>query len=573
MGQLRSLLKVIFQEKNRIALAALMGFVANISSVGLMATAAYLISQGALHPPLYSLTLVIVGVRFFGLARAASRYAERYFAHAATFSILGRLRVYFYQALEPLVPAVFNRYKSGDLLARIVGDVESLQYFFLRTVYPPVVMWLVFLATSIVMGFFSPKLAAILLGGLLVAGMMVPLGIIWHNKKFANNISFIKAELAHCVAEFVHGFIDIKINGQMVNKKNKIKHISRQILQEQYRSANLSGAAESILLTTSFLTAWLILVVSISLVEAEILPGVLLALVVLVGMTVFEAATPMATVPGQLAEQKIAADRLYSLIESSPIIPNVEKKPVQPLCTTVQFKEVSFSYPEETELALSQVSFQLTAGKKIAVVGASGSGKSSIINLLVKFYDWQQGDIYLGGINLREYSGEDVRKYMGVVSQENHFFNDTLRSNLLLANKKATDQQLRHVLAQVSLSHLDLDSIIGERGLALSGGERQRAAFARILLKDAPIVLLDEPTANLDPVTAREVESVLWPLLQDKAVLNITHDLTRLENMDEIIVMAKGTIVERGSLDQLLQRKTYFYKLWQLQRETLGGIM
>ena len=570
MKELIQLVKVMLVEKKLIMLSILLGFIAAISSVGLLGSGGYLISQAALHPPLYTLTVTIILVRFFGLTRAASRYAERYFSHKATFSILGRLRVYFYDKIEPLAPALFSSYRSGDLLSRVVADVEKLQFFFLRVFYPPLVMVVVFITTGIIIYTFSVAMAVVLLLGFLIVGVALPIIFTYFTENIGSNLRQKRSQLSVEITEYLFGFTDLRTNLRLSEKKNTIEKVSDELINEQEKDGVVSGSGESVSLTLAYLTAWVVLVIGVIYVDRGTLDGVFLAMLVLVTLTVFESATPMAAIPGHMEESKVASRRLFQITKQEEKPP--KKAEVSPGIQTdqplkVKFQNVSFTYPNAWRKALKNVSFQVNEKRKIAIVGASGSGKSSLFNLLLKFYEGYEGEISLGNHCLHEFREEEARSLFSVVSQENHFFNDTVRANLLLAKPEATDDELLNVLSNVSLSHLSLDDVLIEKGLSLSGGERQRLAIARMILKDAPIVLLDEPTTGLDSITEKEIQSVLWPHLEQKTVILITHRLVRLEKMDDIIVLDKGEVCEQGSYDELIGQKGPFYDLKRLELE------
>lgn len=574
MRELLTLTKVMMTEKKAILLSILLGFIAAISSIGLLGTGGYLLSQAALHPPLYTLTLTIILVRFFGLTRAASRYAERYFSHKATFSILGRLRVYFYDKIEPLAPALFANYRSGDLLSRVVADVDRLQYFFLRVFYPPFVMLVVFIATGVMVFTFSIGMTVILFIGFIIVGFIIPILFALLTEKIGYHLREKRSLLSVEITELLFGFTDLKTNRRLNNKIEQINHLSKQLIADQEKDGVLKAKGESLSLTAAYITAWSTLLIGIILVAEGSLNGVYLAMLVLITLTVFEVATPMAHLPGHIEESKVAAKRLFQLtkikeekkseISGVEMVGNGKLKPAK-----IVFDHVSFSYPKVERHALKKISFEIPEKKKIAIVGASGSGKSSLLNLLLKYYHTYDGEILIGEKPLELYSEEEARSFFSVVAQENHFFNDTIRANLILANPDASELQMKKVLEDVSLKQISLEDRVSEKGLSLSGGERQRLAIARMLLKDAPIVLLDEPTNGLDSMTEKEVMSILWPQVDDRTVIYITHRLVGLEKMDKILVFNKGELVEQGNFDELIKKQGYFYKLKQIEMEKI----
>ena len=570
MKYLLSLTRLLLQEKKHIFLAAFFGLLAAGSSVGLMAAAALLISKAALQPPLYALTLTIVAVRFFGLTRAGARYVERYFSHKATFAILGRLRVFFYERMEPLVPGVFLNYRSGDLLSRVVADVENLQYFFLRTIYPPLIMILVFIFTGIFLGFYSPVFAQILLVSFITASIIIPILTTALRARLGNVLRQDGSNLSSLTAEFLYGYYDLKVNNRLTQKAGEIKKVSNGLIYNQLKAATSFGLNESLLLVISYLTAWAVLVMGIIFVQQEIILGAHLAMVVLAAMTVFEAALPMASIPGHLDENRAAADRLFSITDkASRQDVGVYFKDLEPRNMRIEIEDLTFFYPNQDGPAIKNITINLDPGKKMAVVGPSGSGKSSLLNIILRFYEYEKGTILFGNKDLKEYDPEKLRQYFGVVAQSNHFFNLSVRENLLIAKPHAGDEELLNALKMVSLAHIPLEFIIGEKGSALSGGERQRLAIARMLLKDAPIVFLDEPTTGLDAVTEAEIFALLWPIIESKTLLFITHKMSGLEKMDEILAFNKGEIVERGTYNELMEKKGYLYNLRLLEKDRL----
>jgi ATP-binding cassette, subfamily C, bacterial CydC len=319
------------------------------------------------------------------------------------------------------------------------------------------------------------------------------------------------------------------------------------------------------------------LVLAIPLVAAGEIRGVYLAFLALVALGVFEAATPLGTAFRTIGRTTAAGERLFEVSDSEPVIRNLKKSPLSvPEDFTLQFDNVSFRYGENESFSLEGVSFALEPERKIAVVGPSGSGKSTLGGLILRFRESQRGEIWLGGRNLEDYADVDVRRLVSAVLQRTHVFNDTLRNNLLLADSEASDGALELALERARISGFverlpdRLDTYVGEHGARLSGGERQRLAVARALLKDAPLLVLDEPTANLDTVTERELLASVWEAARDRAVLLITHRLVGMEEVDEILVLDAGRVVERGTHEQLRAGGGLYSRMLETQRELLA---
>ncbi|SEB04740.1 ATP-binding cassette, subfamily C, CydC [Thalassobacillus cyri] len=570
MNYLKFVVKEIVTEKKDIFLSVLFGFLAGITAIALFGSSGYLVSKAAFAPPLYTLAFLIAGLKLMGFARALSRYGERYFSHRATFTMLSNIRVSFFEKLEPLAPRIFQKYRSGDLLARIVGDVESLQNFFLRVFYPPIILLLVFLSTIFFVAFYSWWIAFILFAGLIVTGLVIPAWFALRQKRLESRIREARAELSTDVTEFLYGFLDLKIYQKLQGKKQRLQGASDWYITEQEREGKTAMFNHSINSMVSFTVSWLVLVVGAYFVAAQQLDGVFLAMLVMISLTMFENATPMAVLPGHWEDNRRAAARLYSVVEeeAEPSTLTEEKLPADQ-ALSLAFQEVTFTFPGETRPTVKEVSFQLPAGSKTAIVGPSGSGKSTLMQLLLGITRSDKGDLLAGGVNLNQIEKEDLWAKSNVVLQENHFFYGTIRDNLLLANRALTDEAMKVALDRVELGHFSLDDAVYEKAENLSGGERQRLAIARAMLKGERLWLFDEPAFSVDALTEKIIYDHIFRQAKRDTLVLISHRLTGLENMDKIIVMEQGEIIETGSFDELMDKKGYFYEMKQIEKNIL----
>jgi ATP-binding cassette subfamily C protein CydC len=559
----------------RVALAILLGVATVISNVGLLATAAYVISAAAIVPYLSMLVIPVYLVRLFSVSRAASRYAERLASHDVTFKLLGNLRTWFYARLEPLAPARLARYRSGDLLSRVVKDVEELENVYLRVVSPLVVAIVVSLITFLVFHAFGTAMALAAAGFLVATGVGAPLLVRLLSRGLGRRQLELRAELGARVVDGVQGIQDLLVFGGEERERREIFTLAGKLDRAQGRTALVTGLQGALADLMAGLALVAILVLAVPLVAAGEVRGVYLAFLALVMVGSFEAVVPLGTAFGFLGRSVHAGERLFEVIDAEPEVVD----PPEPLRTpddvTLEFDRVSFGYGEGVPLALEDVSFTLRPGSRVAVVGPSGSGKSTLVNLALRFWDPVSGEVRLGGHGVRLYAQEDLRTRIGVVSQNSHVFNDTLRANLLLADPGATDAALHGALARARLEGLverlprGLDNYVGEQGLALSGGERQRLAVARALLEDAPLLVLDEASANLDTITERELMAEIRDLMRDRSMLVVTHRLVALETMDEILVLEKGRIVERGTHEELVHAAGLYRRMLDVQRGML----
>ncbi|MHB8990832.1 MAG: thiol reductant ABC exporter subunit CydD [Chloroflexota bacterium] len=575
------LLRLAAPFKGWMAISALLGFATVGSGVGLMATAAFLIAAAALHPSVADLALSIVGVRFFGLSRGVFRYLERYLSHNVTFRLLGRLRIWFYEALEPLAPARLMDHRGGDLLSRAVGDVESLQHFYVRVIAPPLVALLVGLATALFLGQFDATLAGTLTLFLLLAGVGIPLLAYYRGRGLGQRITRLRGELSVQLVDGLQGMADLIAFEQERRQMERVRELGRRWLDAQEGMARVTGLHSGLGSLLANLGMWAVLAAAIPLVSAGRMEGVYLPVVTLAALASFEAVAPLPLALQQMGGSLEAARRLFQLVDGErgrrgdgKTGGRGEPRTQNPAYGLL-VEGLHFRYGPAEQPALDGIDFRLDAGGSIALVGPSGAGKSTLIQLLLRFWDYQEGRILLGGRELREWDPEEVRSLMGVVSQRTHLFNGTLRENLLIARPGAGEEQLKWALHRARLHTLletlpeGLDGWIGERGLRLSGGERQRLAIARALLKDAPLLLLDEPTAHLDSITEREVMASLQGLMEGRTTLLITHRLVGLEVVDQILVLNEGRVVERGRHRELLQGDGLYRRMWQLQNQIL----
>ncbi len=558
----------------RMGLAVLLGFGTIASSVGLLATSAYIIAFAALQPSIAELQIAIVGVRVFGISRGILRYLERLVSHHAAFRLLARLRLWFYQKLEPLAPARLIHYQSGDLLSRIVADVETLEQFFVRVLAPPLVAICIAVLMWFLVGSFDPRLAAMIVAFLALAGVVTPVFVRRLGRGTGRQMVKLRAALNTALVDGVQGCADLLAFTRSGRHQTHIRSLSRQHIQLQERMSRVGGLSNALTGLLMNLSTITLLLVAIPLINAERIDGVYLALLVLAAIASFEAVIPLPSTFQYLESQLTAAQRLYEIVDAQPSVKDPGETSSEPIDFSLSVRDLRFRYEMDEEAALDGIDFQLDQGSQLAVVGPSGAGKSTLVNLLLRFWEYDGGQIILGGHELRAYRSENVRRMISVVSQGTHLFNDTIRGNLSLANPSAKEGDLVQAASQAqihefiqSLPH-GYDTWIGEAGVRLSGGERQRIAIARALLRNTPILILDEPTANLDALTEREVIKTLFRLMEGRTTLIITHRLVGLEKVNQILVMRAGRIIERGRHDDLIQAKGFYHRMWRLQTQS-----
>ncbi len=569
----RRLLKMMLPVWPYMAAAALLGALTIAGNIGLMGLSAYLIAGAALHPPVSVLSTAIVGVRFFGLARGVLRYLERYVAHNVTFRLLSILRVRLYQAVERLAPAGLADYKSGDLLTRMAADIDTLQFFYLKAVAPPIVGVAVLIAAAGWLYSYSAAIAAIFACGFAAAGMIVP--VVIHSLAGKNDIAVLRGKLNALLVDSIQGMTELTVFSQTGRQEALITRASEQLFAVQKRQANLLALADALSGLAVNVTVLLVLLAVIPLVRKGAVSGVEMAVIALAVQSAFEGILPLAVVSEYLRESRQAGGRIFSIMDAAARHGHGDGL-VAPLETDcIEFEDVCFSYDGKTPV-LKGLSFRLTRGKKLAIVGASGAGKSSIVELLQRFWEIDSGFIRLDGQDIRTFSPDSLRRLFAVVPQHSHLFHASLRDNILLARPDASEPEFENAITCAGLDKIvkqlphGFETIVGQDGHALSGGQRQRVAIARAVLKGAPIMILDEPYTGLDPVSEQEVSTLIENAAAGRTILLITHRLLGLESADEIIVMDRGNIAERGNFAQLLANERLFYSMWRAQNGGAG---
>lgn len=561
----------------RMLLAALLGVLTVASSAGLLATAAYVVSAAAVGTPLFLLTVPVFFVRLFAVSRAFGRYGERLVSHDVTFRLISRLRADFYARLVPLAPARLSEQRSGDLLARVVKDVEELQEVYLRGVAPVLVALCVTLLTAGFFLIFSPALALAAIGFLLAGGVGVPALVRLLSGRLGRRALALRAELDAELVDGVQGCRDLLALNRAPEKADRVAALNRKLAALQRRSSLVAGLQDSLTELLAGLSTVTVLVLATPLVASGEVAGVALAPMALVMLGSFEVVGPLATASRTLDRSLGAAERLFEISDSEPAVADPpEPAPVPPGGLSVELDDVTFAYDGDKP-ALSGVNLLVPPGGTLAVVGPSGSGKSTLANLLVRFWDPLEGAVRVGGRDVRDYAQDDLRSAVGLVAQETYVFNDTVRGNLSLARPGAGEAELWRALAAARLEEFvrglpdGLDTVVGEQGARLSGGERQRLAVARTLLKDPPVLVLDEPTAGLDPETEGEVIAAVQEASRGRTVLHITHRLVGLDRADEVVVLDGGRVAERGPHAELAAAGGLYARMLAVQRELLAG--
>jgi thiol reductant ABC exporter CydC subunit len=564
----------------RLALATLLGAGSTAAAIGLIATSAWLISRSSQRPPESAVAVAIVGVQFFALCRGLCRYFERLIGHDAAFRVLSGLRVSVYERLERLAPLGLPAFRSGELLSRLVQDVDSLQDLLLRVVPPFAIALLVGAATVALVWTMLPAAALILLFALLLAGVLVP----WLTGVLAARGEALQAhargQLSARVVDLIEGAPELVAYGAAQEQLANTLAADDELTRIARAGARTAGIGQGLTTLCSGLAMWGALLVGVDAVRAGRMDGLLLAAIALIPLVAFELVSGLPAATQTLQRVRRAAARIQTLRATPPPVLEPEHPQILPAPTkngrgytrppaivdthappshTLRARNLSCSYPGASRPALKGIDLDLTPGRRVALVGPSGAGKSTLAAVLLRFLAYE-GSVTLDGVEIDAFDGDTVRRVVGLVSQDVHIFDSTLEQNLRLAKRDATSEELRRALAEARL--LDwveslpqgLQTEAGERGARMSGGQRQRLALARALLADFPILILDEPGEHLDTETADALVTDLLDTTRARTTLLITHRLVGLEQVDEILVIEQGKIVERGTHARLAAR-------------------
>ncbi len=515
-------------------------------------------------------------VRACAMMRTVGRYGERLLTHEATLRLLSTLRVWFYQRLEPLAPAVLERYRSGDLLSRLRADIDTLDHFYLRLLLPTLVALASSLVFILFLWWFDPLLALVEATLLGLAGLVLPLLINRLSAPTGQRINRLASELRANLVEELQGLGELLIDGAEIRHATRTDRLSEELVKAQSHMNQLSALAQGTVGLIANLAMWLITLSAIPMVREGELPPAHLSMLALFTLASFEAILPLPTAFQGIGQTLAAARRIFTLVDSEPVVVEPSSPTHMAQDSTLSLQEISFTYPHNSTPILNGVGLVLPAGASVALLGPSGSGKSSLLQLLLKFRIPDSGHITLGGIPYTDLSGEEIRSRIAVATQFNHLFNASIRDNLLLANPKA-DRQAIEAVCRVAMIHDFIhaqpkayDTPVGELGLRLSAGQARRLAVARALLKDAPILILDEPTEGLDPHTEQLMMANIMQWAEGRSLLLVTHRVAGLEAMDQILLLHEGVITVRGTHSELVAGSDAYRRLRE-QQQLLDG--
>ena len=540
------------------------------SSIGLLTTSGWFLAATAIAGlgTLFNFFYPSASVRGLAIGRTLFRYFEKLVTHDATFRILAKLRVQVFEKIIPLSPAVLNRYRNSDLLNRLVSDVDTLDSLYLRLIAPFITAIFVILAMCIGLSFVNVPLALGLGASLLLLVFVIPTVFYQLGKKFGDKLVHLRALYRTQFLEFIQAQAELLLFNAEDKLKDNMAKTEANWQADQQKEANLSGFSTALSL---FLNGLIIAAMLWFSSQAEFgndeYRMAFIALFTFAALASFEILMPLGSAFLHIGQVIASAERVTDIIEQQPLVAfNGKAEFDQNATTLIEAKDLSFTYPERQNRALENLNLTIQKGQKVAILGKTGSGKSTLLQLLVRNYDANQGDLFLAGKPIADYAEDTLRSQFCFLTQRVHVFSDTLRQNLQFASAvNISDEKMIEVLNQVGLGKLleqeqGLDIWLGDGGRPLSGGEQRRLGLARILLNDAPILLLDEPTEGLDRETERQILRLILAHAENKTLIMVTHRLTAIEQFDELCVIDEAKLIEKGTYAELLQLEKGFFK-------------
>lgn len=540
------------------------------SSIGLLTTSGWFLAATSIAGlgTLFNFFYPSASVRGLAIGRTLFRYFEKLVTHDATFRILAKLRVQVFEKIIPLSPGVLNRYRNSDLLNRLVSDVDTLDSLYLRLIAPFITAIFVILAMCIGLSFVNAPLALGLGASLLLLVFVIPTVFYQLGKKFGDKLVHSRALYRTQFLEFIQAQAELLLFNAEDKLKDNMAKTEANWQADQQKETNLSGFSTALSL---FLNGLIIAAMLWFSSQAEFgndeYRMAFIALFTFAALASFEILMPLGSAFLHIGQVIASAERVTDIIEQQPLVTfNGKAEFDQNATILIEAKDLSFTYPERQNRALENLNLIIQKGKKVAILGKTGSGKSTLLQLLVRNYDANQGQLFLAGKPIADYAEDTLRSQFCFLTQRVHVFSDTLRQNLQFASAvNISDEKIIEVLNQVGLGKLleqeqGLDIWLGDGGRPLSGGEQRRLGLARILLNDAPILLLDEPTEGLDRETERQILRLILAHAENKTLIMVTHRLTAIEQFDELCVIDEAKLIEKGTYAELLQLEKGFFK-------------
>lgn len=558
-----------------LTLTSLAAMLNSASTIALAAVSALIVGLAAEGTNVAELQPYLIALAFLTIFKAVMAWAEQYISHRIAYSLLAMMRSRVFEAIEPAAPAYILKRRSGDIISMVMADVETIELYFAHTLMPTLVALVMPLTALIILGSLHWILPLVLLP-FLVLVIGIPIKMHHIGDAIAKRLRIEFGETNAHMVDSIQGLREIVVFGRGPARLNEVEANSLALTETQKRNSRYLGILGGLTEGCSMLGSLTVLVVGVFMVSKGLLPSHQLPLMLLMASAAFGPVINVAKVAKQVAMIMASAERVFAVLDEPAIVneyPDAEA--VGSVEPTLTFEDVIFRYHPDESPVLQNVSFAAKAGEKLALVGPSGSGKTTLVNLLLRFWDPQHGRIMIGGYDIRKLSFADLRNLVSVVQQDAYLFDTTIRENIRIGNPDATNADIEDACRKAYIHDFiaslpdGYDTRLGERGAKISGGERQRISIARALLKDAPILILDEATSNLDSENEQMIRDGIDNLMEGRTTLVIAHRLSTIANADRVVVLDHGRVVESGTHADLTKGESMYARIIRVQRDVI----
>ena len=570
------LLRMVRPWWGELTLTSLAAMLNSASTIALAAVGALIVGLAAEGAGVLELQPYLIALAILTIVKAVMAWAESYISHRIAYAILAMMRSRVFDAIEPAAPAYILKRRSGDIISTVMADVETVELYFAHTLMPTLVALVMPLTALIILGSLHWMLPLVLLPFLfLVIGTPIKMHHI--GDAIANRLRIELGETNAHMVDSIQGLREIVVFGRGGSRLSEVEENSRALVATQKRNSRYLGSLGGLTEGCSMLGSLTVLVTGVLMVGKGMLPSHQLPLMLLMASAAFGPVMNIAKVAKQVAMIMASAERVFTVLDEPPVVRETpDAEPLGSVEPTLTFEDVTFRYQPDEPPVLRNISFDCNTGENVAVVGPSGSGKTTLVNLLLRFWDPQHGKIMIGGHDTRKLSFADLRNLVSVVQQDAYIFNTTIGDNIRIGRHDATNADIEDA-ARKAYIHDFIASLpdgyetrLGERGAKLSGGERQRISIARALLKDAPILILDEATSNLDSENEQAIRDGIDNLMEDRTTLVIAHRLSTIATADKVVVLDHGRVVESGTHADLMGGDGMYARIIRVQRDVIA---